>query len=108
MRKTLINAMYLKISKLSQKSMTETNSGKLVTIVSGDIQSIERALGFVPAIFSSPFTNLVAYVILGYSAGWKYSLIAFLMWVIIMIGQHYSSRKTKDLKQKESRFNDER
>lgn len=36
-RKTLIAALYTKISKLSMKSLTETNSGKLVTIVSGDI-----------------------------------------------------------------------
>jgi len=37
MRKTLISALYIKMSKLSMKSLTETNSGKLVTIVSGDI-----------------------------------------------------------------------
>jgi hypothetical protein len=36
-RKTLVIAMYLKISKLSMKSLTETNSGKLISIVSGDI-----------------------------------------------------------------------
>ena len=37
MRKTLIAAMYSKISRLSMQSLTETNSGKLITIVSGDI-----------------------------------------------------------------------
>ena len=37
MRKTLIAAMYRKISKLSMKSLTQTNSGKLITIVSGEI-----------------------------------------------------------------------
>ena len=36
-RKTLIASMYSKISKLSMQSLTETNSGKLITIVSGDI-----------------------------------------------------------------------
>ena len=36
-RKTLIAAMYTKVSKLSMKSLTSTNSGKLITIVSGDI-----------------------------------------------------------------------
>ena len=39
--------MYTKISKLSMKSLTQTNSGKLITIVSGDIQAIERPLGLV-------------------------------------------------------------
>lgn len=37
MRKTLIGALYNKISNLSMKSLTETNSGKLITIISGDI-----------------------------------------------------------------------
>ena len=37
MRKTLVASMYKKISKLSMKSLTQTNSGKLITIVSGDI-----------------------------------------------------------------------
>jgi ABC-type transport system involved in cytochrome bd biosynthesis fused ATPase/permease subunit len=36
-RKSLTNAMYTKISKLSMRSLTETNSGKLITIVSGDL-----------------------------------------------------------------------
>jgi hypothetical protein len=37
-RKSLTAAMYTKISKLSMRSLTETNSGKLITIVSGDLQ----------------------------------------------------------------------
>ena len=36
-RKSLITAMYEKVTKLNMKSLTETNSGKLITIVSGDI-----------------------------------------------------------------------
>lgn len=36
-RKTIITALYTKLARLSMKSLTETNSGKLVTIVSGDI-----------------------------------------------------------------------
>jgi ABC-type multidrug transport system fused ATPase/permease subunit len=37
LRKTLIASLYDKVTKLSMKSLAETNSGKLVTIVSGDI-----------------------------------------------------------------------
>jgi ABC-type multidrug transport system fused ATPase/permease subunit len=36
-RKTLVSALYDKICKLNMKSLAQTNSGKLVTIVSGDI-----------------------------------------------------------------------
>jgi ABC-type multidrug transport system fused ATPase/permease subunit len=37
LRKTLVSALYVKVSKLSMRSLAETNSGKLITIVSGDI-----------------------------------------------------------------------
>ena len=107
-RKTLISALYTKISKLSMKSLTETNSGKLITIVSGDIQAIERALGAAPIILAAPFVNIIAYLILGFSAGWEYAGITFAIWIIIMISQHLASEKAKSLKLKESKINDER
>jgi ABC-type multidrug transport system fused ATPase/permease subunit len=37
MRKTLVSAMYDKVSVLSMKSLTETNSGKLIALISADI-----------------------------------------------------------------------
>ena len=37
LRKVMISAVYEKVTRLSTKSITETNSGKLITIVSGDI-----------------------------------------------------------------------
>ena len=39
-RKSLTAAIYSKIAKLSMRSLTETNSGKLITIVSGDLQMV--------------------------------------------------------------------
>lgn len=44
MRKAIISAMYDKVTHLSVKSLTETNSGKLITIISGDIFNVERAI----------------------------------------------------------------
>jgi ABC-type transport system involved in cytochrome bd biosynthesis fused ATPase/permease subunit len=97
-RKTLISTMYEKISSLSIKSITQTNSGKLVTIVSGDIQSIERALAVVPPVFAAPFTNLVVYIIIGYTSSWENSLICFAMWILIMILQWLAAKRQKSLK----------
>ena len=62
--------MYNKICKLSMKSLTQTNSGKLITIISGEIQSIERIMGLVGVIFAAPFINIVAYVVLAFTNGW--------------------------------------
>ena len=41
-RKTIISAMYDKCFTLSMKAMTETNSGKLITLISADIFTVER------------------------------------------------------------------
>jgi ABC-type multidrug transport system fused ATPase/permease subunit len=107
-RKTLIASMYSKISKLSMQSLTETNSGKLITIVSGDIQAIERSLAITSVVFAAPFVNIIAYVVLGFTSGWVYAGITFAIWVVIMVCQEYSSRISKKLKGKESVCNDER
>ena len=37
MRKVLVTAMYDKVALLSMKSLTETNSGKLIALISADI-----------------------------------------------------------------------
>ena len=107
-RKVLITGMYEKVTKLSMKSLTETNSGKLITIVNGDIQAIERNLTLAPMVISAPLTNLVAYIVLYYTGGWESSLITFSIWMIIMILQHISSEYIKKFKMKESLCNDER
>jgi membrane protein implicated in regulation of membrane protease activity len=62
----------------------------------------------VPIVFAAPFVNLTAYVVLGLTSGWQYALTTFLVWAVILIMQHYASKATKELKGKESRFNDER
>jgi ABC-type multidrug transport system fused ATPase/permease subunit len=97
-----------KISKLNMKSLTETNSGKLITIVSGDIQSIERPLALVSIFLAAPFINIVAYIVIGFTSGWGNCLTVFLIGVSIFYLQHIASKKLKDLKGKESRVNDER
>ncbi len=84
-RKTLIAAMYTKVSKLSMKSLTETNSGKLITIVSGDIQAIERPLAMVSIVFATPLINLIAFLVLLFIIGWEYGLITIATWILIMI-----------------------
>ena len=108
MRKVLITGMYEKVTKLSMKSLTETNSGKLITIANGDIQAIERNLTLAPMVISAPLTNLVAYIVLYFVSGWENSLITFSIWMIIMILQHISGESIKKYKMQESLCNDER
>ena len=84
-RKTIISAMYTKVSKLSMKSLTSTNSGKLITIVSSDMQSIERPLAVVSTVLAAPLVNLTAYIVLGLTSGWVYSIITFAIWIVMLV-----------------------
>lgn len=85
MRKTLLLAMYDKIGKLSIKSLVETNSGKLITLISSDFFSVERGMMMMISIsLAAPFINLICYILLGYIIGWQYSLAVFGVWIVCL------------------------
>ena len=92
-RKTLVTAMYDKVGKLSMKSLTETNSGKLITLVSSDIYTVEYPFSMTPSSISGLFSNLVAYTIIGVTEGWIYSLIIFSMSVLLLCLQALLGKK---------------
>jgi len=108
MRKTFVAALFNKVSRLSMKALTQTNSGKLITIVGGDIQAIERPLALVSVIFAAPFVNLVALVVIWMRIGWQSSLITLAMSVLSLGCQHLVTKFNKHIKGRESVCNDER
>lgn len=85
LRKILIAAMYDKIGKLSMRSLTETNHGKLITQVSQDIFSIERSLAMAPFGLASPFINIACYAMIWYIAGWPYAIVIFGLWILSVV-----------------------
>jgi ABC-type multidrug transport system fused ATPase/permease subunit len=90
------------------KSIAQTNSGKLVTIVSSDIHSIERQMCCIPIVIAAPFINIVVYIIIGLTSSWEFSLIVFLLWMVVMTFQFLVSERQKKLKKKEALHGDER
>lgn len=71
------------------KSMIKTNSGKLISLISSELFAIEKGLCILPIVLSAPFTNLLAYILIGITVGWWYSLGIFLFWVVVIIAQHF-------------------
>lgn len=108
MRKSIFSALLEKVTKLSMKAMTETNSGKLITIVNADIQQVERSLSLLPLIVVAPLINILAYVIIGLQCGWAYSGITCAIWLVILACQHFAAKQGSSLKAKESSSNDQR
>jgi ABC-type multidrug transport system fused ATPase/permease subunit len=108
LRKTITVALYNKVQRLTIKSLTETDSGKVISIISGDLQAIARPLCFTSIILAAPFVNLTAYIVLAITSGVEYALITFAWWILLIILQHYASQMTKRMRGMESSYNDER
>jgi hypothetical protein len=92
-----VTALFDKVVKLSMKSMTETNSGKLVSLISSDLFTIERGLSIFPILFAAPFINAFACYFLAKSVGIKYTLVVFGLWILTMSLQFWSSTKSRKL-----------
>ena len=64
--KCVATVLYSKILKMSQKSLAVTSTGKLVTLVSGELQTIEKTFFFIPLSLSSFFVLLMLFAYIAY------------------------------------------
>jgi ABC-type multidrug transport system fused ATPase/permease subunit len=100
--------MYDKVAKFSMKSLTETNSGKLITIISGDMFNVERAITMIPIILAGPCIVLITCALITISAGWQYALLTLILWLSVLVMQHYTNKLSIWIKMKESVLTDQR
>ena len=84
-RKALTIALYNKIEKLTIKSLTETDSGKVISIISGDLQALTRPMCFISIIIAAPLINLTAYIVLWRTSGLEFSLITAAWWMVLLV-----------------------
>lgn len=90
-RKVFTSAMYDKIATLSMRSMTETNSSKLVTMVSADIAALERALAFAPLCIYAPIVAGFAIYLVGVVSTWQDAAIVGVLWILTICASMYTS-----------------
>ena len=76
-RKVLISFLFDKVIKLSVKSMTETNSGKLISLISADLFHVEKGIGQFAILATTPFVNAWAFYLLFKTISWQPTLIVF-------------------------------
>jgi len=108
-RKVLVSAMFNKIGKLSMKSLSRTNSGKLVTLISADILGLERGMINLPSFFSALGVNITCYFLIGFLfKDWMYVAIIVGVWVVMVGLQVLTARKLKPLQLAQSGKNDQR
>ena len=77
-------------------------------MMSAELFSIEEGLVMSSYIVSSPFINIIAYVIIGVTLSWWYALSTFLLWFVIYIIQYLISKISNVYRRKEAALNDRR
>ena len=107
-RRVLIALLYDKVSRLSIQSLAETNSGKLINMVSSDIQTVERGLNCYPFVFSAPCINILAFYFVFREVGLGYTCLVICIWLVIIIIQSKTAGWGNSQKTNESKYNDER
>lgn len=108
MRKTIISAMYDKVCLLSIKSLTETNSGKLITIISGDVFNVERAICMLPILPATPFVTFLCLFYIAWGSGIEFACYTFIIWILVLVAQFSINLINNKIKAKEMVLSDQR
>jgi ATP-binding cassette subfamily C (CFTR/MRP) protein 1 len=106
-RKGIAGMIYKKALKFNQKSIAKASSGKVVTIISGELQNIERGMAQIPYLFITPINTILAFTLIGINFK-EGAAIGFGIFILLIIGQFIMSRKLMKWRYMESRFSDKR
>ena len=106
-RKGISGVLYRKILRFNQKSKAIATSGKLVAIVSGELQLIERGMLSVNSIISAPIQLVFTCILLSFSFK-EAVLLGFLVGLIVIFIMYVGSGFIKKFKYNEGFHSDKR
>ena len=106
MRRTLCNAMFNKVERLSIKSLSETESGKLVAIISSDLFAIEGGMALRPIIVGGPVITVCTIIFIAFYYTWWFAIVVLVIWVITFTMQMGAGAWSNSLKSKEAECTD--
>jgi len=100
--------MYDKVCLLSIKSLTETNSGKLITIISGDVFNVERAVCMLPILPATPFITFLCLFYIAWGSGIEFACYTLIIWIFVIVAQLSINLINVKIKAKEMVLSDQR
>jgi ATP-binding cassette, subfamily C (CFTR/MRP), member 4 len=106
-RKAITGMIFKKVLKFNQKSMAKASTGKIITIVSGELSVVEVGLVLAPYIVIAPISTIVAFVFISIDF-YEGAAIGFVMYILIVILQWLMARLTVKWKYQEGMFSDKR
>jgi ABC-type multidrug transport system fused ATPase/permease subunit len=107
LRKGVTGLIFRKILKFSQKSKAKATSGKLVSLVSGELQLLERGFLVIPTIVVAPISLTFAFILIGISFK-EAAFFGFIIAVIIIATGFVASIYTRRYKYEEGAWSSKR
>ena len=106
-RKGISGVLYKKILRFNQKSKAKATSGKLVAIISGELQLIERGMTAAASIITSPIIIVISTILLSFifKEGVVVGFVACLLMILIL---YILSGFIQKFKYKEGYYSDKR
>lgn len=75
--------LYQKVMNLSQKSLAMASTGKLVTLVSAELQTLEKTFWYIAYLIASPVTQLASFIYFAF-VYYEASAIAMVSLLLLM------------------------
>ena len=106
-RKGLSGIIFKKIMRFNAKSCAKSTTGKLISIVSGELQLLERGLVFITVLVTGPIILIFALFLLSFT--FKEGVIfGFIVGLIIISLETWAALYIKHLRYKEGYFSERR
>jgi ABC-type multidrug transport system fused ATPase/permease subunit len=95
--------LYQKILNLSQKSLAMASTGKLVTLVSAELQTLEKTFWYITYLIASPAMQIASFIYFAYDFH-EGSAISFVSLLILMAGFILLALKTSRWRYLEGKY----
>jgi ATP-binding cassette, subfamily C (CFTR/MRP), member 4 len=90
-KSTFMTILYSKISKLTKFAMSQANIGKLVNMISADLNQLEFRFFIMIAFFTTIFTMISTCILLVYRFSW-YGMIGPAVMIVFWVPNVYLIR----------------
>ena len=106
-RKSISGIIFKKVLRFSNKSLSENNAGKIITIVSGELQVLEHGITMTPYVIIGPITTILAFILIAINFR-EAAAIGFIGYLLLVFLKLLLSKATLKWKYRESLFSDQR
>lgn len=107
LRKGVSGMIFKKILRFNQKSKAQATSGKLISLVSGELQMLERGFIVVPTLAVAPISLIFSFILIGISFK-EAAFFGFIVAVLIIIAGFISASFTRKFKYEEGFWSSKR